>query len=256
MDVGKEVLSKMGDRGGNEEEAVEEKVNDSEMNDNTEDPTEEEKNPTGDEKKEEQLIVSVADASAVVESVAKNLSSLGPLYLRSSAADEGATVFLRAALQLDAPADPTSSSSSSSPSPATAEAAQPSASTGSEEKTSGTDSEPARIGVVKMTGVSPEELKELEERSQLFRNYLMANVMPVLTQGMLQTMDTSPKDPIEFLSDYLIRQGELAEQRAEAQAFLQFKALIAKAKWLEALEKAEEAAAAEAAANDDDDDED
>ena len=47
VDVGKEVLSKMGDRGGNEEEAVEEKVNDSEMNDNTEDPTEEEKKAAG-----------------------------------------------------------------------------------------------------------------------------------------------------------------------------------------------------------------
>ena len=109
--------------------------------------------------------------------------------------------------------------------------------------------------MVRLDGVSPGEHDELEKRSAEFRNYLMANVMPVLTQGMLKTLEASPKDPIEFLSEYLIFQGELAERVAEAQAFLQFKAILAKAKWFEKLDKAEEEAAAAAAAAEEDEEE-
>ena len=136
-----------------------------------------------------------------------------------------------------------------------AESSSSSSSSGAEAGAAKAEEPPLPPGVVRLDGVSPAEHKELEERSALFRSYLMVNVMPVLTQGMLKTVESNPEDPIEFLSDYLIFQGKLAERVAEAQAFLQFKAMIAKAKWLEKLEKAEEEAAA-AAAQDDDDDED
>mmetsp|Transcript_38047 Transcript_38047/g.64747 ORF Transcript_38047/g.64747 Transcript_38047/m.64747 type:complete len:80 (+) Transcript_38047:1-240(+) len=78
--------------------------------------------------------------------------------------------------------------------------------------------------------------------------------MPTLTHGMLELLRSQPKDPIDFLSGYLIKQGKLVAARAEAQAFLQFKGLVAKAKWIEMMQRAEEEEAARRAASNEDED--
>ena len=82
----------------------------------------------------------------------------------------------------------------------------------------------------KFDGITDEEYSELEKRSQIFRAYLMSNVMPTLTHGMLEVIKSKPKDPIDFLSNYLIVQGKLVERKAEAAAFLQFQGMLAKLK--------------------------
>jgi hypothetical protein len=98
-------------------------------------------------------------------------------------------------------------------------------------------------------------LAALAERAAGHRRFLLAHVMPTLTRGMLRVVREAPEDPIEFLADFLCFQGNLAEARATAQAKLQFTGLVAKARWIEMMEKAEEEEAArQAASNEGDDD--
>ncbi|KAM6973300.1 adenylate kinase 7 [Aplochiton taeniatus] len=45
----------------------------------------------------------------------------------------------------------------------------------------------------------------LEAQSVPLRNYLMANVMPTLTRGLIECSKTRPEDPIDFLAEYLFK---------------------------------------------------
>ena len=45
----------------------------------------------------------------------------------------------------------------------------------------------------------------LEARSLPLRRYLMKNVIPSLTEGLLETCKVMPEDPVDYLAEYLFR---------------------------------------------------
>jgi len=61
--------------------------------------------------------------------------------------------------------------------------------------------ESARIAEIRK-----QEKDLLEARSQPLRKYLMENVLPILTKGLLDVAKVRPEDPIDFLADYLFQQ--------------------------------------------------
>lgn len=52
------------------------------------------------------------------------------------------------------------------------------------------------------------EAKLLETETQPLRNYLMLNVVPTLTEGLMEVCKVSPDDPIEYLSEYLFAHAQ------------------------------------------------
>ncbi|XP_028677816.1 adenylate kinase 7 [Erpetoichthys calabaricus] len=53
--------------------------------------------------------------------------------------------------------------------------------------------------------VKRQEHEMLEAQSIPLRNYLMRNVMPTLTQGLIECCKVRPDDPVDFLAEYLFR---------------------------------------------------
>jgi adenylate kinase len=52
------------------------------------------------------------------------------------------------------------------------------------------------------------EAQLLSQETEPLRQYLMANVVPTLTEGLMQVCQVSPDDPIEYLSEYLFRHAQ------------------------------------------------
>mgnify|MGYP000029126758 CR=1 FL=1 len=70
-----------------------------------------------------------------------------------------------------------------------------------------------------------QEIKMLEKRALPLRQYLMSNVVPVLTQGLLEVCKLKPADPVDYLAEWLFRNNpEDAEDEAEAEAEVEAKA--------------------------------
>ncbi|KAL0968935.1 hypothetical protein UPYG_G00220150 [Umbra pygmaea] len=59
--------------------------------------------------------------------------------------------------------------------------------------------------------VKKQEHDLLEAQSVPLRDYLMKNVMPTLTQGLIECCKTRPKDPVDFLAEYLFKNNPQAE---------------------------------------------
>uniref|UniRef100_A0A8C9TEV8 Adenylate kinase 7a n=1 Tax=Scleropages formosus TaxID=113540 RepID=A0A8C9TEV8_SCLFO len=57
----------------------------------------------------------------------------------------------------------------------------------------------------RLAEVRQQEEELLEAQSVPLRNYLMKNVMPTLTQGLIQCCRLKPDDPVDFLAEYLFR---------------------------------------------------
>ena len=57
-------------------------------------------------------------------------------------------------------------------------------------------------------------IKELEKMNELnMRQFLMKAIIPVLTEGMIETWRTNPVDPVDFLGDYVYKRSN--EMRAK-----------------------------------------
>jgi adenylate kinase len=57
-----------------------------------------------------------------------------------------------------------------------------------------------------------EQIKEyerdvLDAKSQPIRQYLMDNLVPILTDGLLEICKRTPGDPVDFLAEYLFRRS-------------------------------------------------
>ena len=57
-----------------------------------------------------------------------------------------------------------------------------------------------------------EALKErerilLEKKSQVLRNYLLDNVVPILSQGILEVCQKLPDDPVDYLAEFLFEKS-------------------------------------------------
>ncbi|KAJ8007321.1 hypothetical protein DPEC_G00116320 [Dallia pectoralis] len=58
---------------------------------------------------------------------------------------------------------------------------------------------------VQVTEVKRQERELLEARSCPLRNYLMKDVIPSLSEAMLECCKAKPDDPVDFLAEYLLR---------------------------------------------------
>jgi adenylate kinase len=56
--------------------------------------------------------------------------------------------------------------------------------------------------------IQKEEAEILEARSKPLRTYLMETVLPALTEGMLEIIKVQPKDPVDYLAEFLFRKGK------------------------------------------------
>ncbi len=57
-----------------------------------------------------------------------------------------------------------------------------------------------------------EQIKEyerdvLDQKSQPIRQYLMDNLVPILTDGLLELCKRTPQDPVDYLAEYLFRRS-------------------------------------------------
>jgi adenylate kinase len=53
--------------------------------------------------------------------------------------------------------------------------------------------------------IKRQERQMLEIKSEPLRQYLMKNVIPPLTKGLIEVCQMQPDDPIDFLAEYLFR---------------------------------------------------
>lgn len=67
----------------------------------------------------------------------------------------------------------------------------------------------------KLDEVRRQEQIVLEAQSLPLRQYLMKNVMPNLTAGLIELCKVRPEDPIDYLAEYLFRQSSGAASRAD-----------------------------------------
>ena len=63
------------------------------------------------------------------------------------------------------------------------------------------------------TKVRFEQIKEqerdlLDSKSQPIRAYLVDNVVPILTEGLIEVCKNQPEDPVDFLAEYLFRESK------------------------------------------------
>lgn len=53
--------------------------------------------------------------------------------------------------------------------------------------------------------IKEQERELLDTRSQPIRQYLMDNVVPILTEGLIDVCKELPEDPVDYLSEYLFK---------------------------------------------------
>lgn len=59
--------------------------------------------------------------------------------------------------------------------------------------------------------IAKQEQESLETRSLPMRQYLVDNVLPILTKGLLEVGRVRPEDPIDYLAEYLFKHDTVAE---------------------------------------------
>jgi len=59
----------------------------------------------------------------------------------------------------------------------------------------------------RVSAIQEQERDLLDTRSQPIRQYLMDNVVPILTQGLIEVCKTLPEDPVDFLAEYLFKKS-------------------------------------------------
>lgn len=55
--------------------------------------------------------------------------------------------------------------------------------------------------------IRQQERELLDTRSQPLRQYLADNVVPFLTEALIEICEKQPQNPLEFLADYLEQRG-------------------------------------------------
>ncbi len=60
----------------------------------------------------------------------------------------------------------------------------------------------------KMDLIRQQERDLLDTRSQPIRQYLMDNVVPNLTEGLIEICKSLPADPVDYLADYLLKKAD------------------------------------------------
>ena len=60
--------------------------------------------------------------------------------------------------------------------------------------------------------VQQQESELLEVRSIPLRNYLMQNVIPTLTEGLIEVCKLKPEDPVDYLAEYLFKNNPVEDE--------------------------------------------
>ena len=89
-----------------------------------------------------------------------------------------------------------------------------------DEETAKENLEREKREAAKLEQIRKNERDLLDKRSQPIRQYLMDNVVPHLTEGLINLCKEVPDDPTEFLANFLLNKAdeidaELARQRDE-----------------------------------------
>jgi len=63
--------------------------------------------------------------------------------------------------------------------------------------------------------VAQQEHELLEVRSMPLRNYLMQNVIPTLTEGLIEMCKLQPEDPVDYLAEYLFKSTPVEDDHFE-----------------------------------------
>ena len=76
---------------------------------------------------------------------------------------------------------------------------------------------------IKMERLREQERDLLDQRSQPIRQYLMDNVVPHLTEGLIDLCKTIPDDPTDYLANFLLKKADeidekILKEREEAHA--------------------------------------
>uniref|UniRef100_A0A7S2FPT0 Adenylate kinase 7 n=1 Tax=Haptolina brevifila TaxID=156173 RepID=A0A7S2FPT0_9EUKA len=61
--------------------------------------------------------------------------------------------------------------------------------------------------------VQQQEHELLEVRSIPLRNYLMQNVIPTLTEGLIEVCKLKPEDPVDYLAEYLFKNNPVEDEQ-------------------------------------------
>lgn len=54
-----------------------------------------------------------------------------------------------------------------------------------------------------MLTIKQDEREQLNQKSQPIRHYLMENLVPILTDGLINVCKLQPKDPVDSLASFL-----------------------------------------------------
>lgn len=76
---------------------------------------------------------------------------------------------------------------------------------------------------IKLEKLRDQERDLLDQRSQPIRQYLMDNVVPHLTEGLIDLCKTIPDDPTDYLANFLLAKADeidekIIKEREEAAA--------------------------------------
>jgi len=60
----------------------------------------------------------------------------------------------------------------------------------------------------KKDAIRESEINIIENKSVALRTYLTDNVMEKLTEGLIETCKVMPEDPVDFLAEFLFKEGK------------------------------------------------
>ena len=63
------------------------------------------------------------------------------------------------------------------------------------------------INNTRLEKIKEQERELLDTRSQPIRQYLMDNVVPILTEGLIDVCKELPENPVDFLAEYLFKRS-------------------------------------------------
>lgn len=58
-----------------------------------------------------------------------------------------------------------------------------------------------------MASIREEQKEQLDQKSQPIRQYLSDNLVPILTDGLIEVCRTQPDDPTDALAEYLFKRS-------------------------------------------------
>jgi adenylate kinase len=60
---------------------------------------------------------------------------------------------------------------------------------------------------MRLDQIKEQERDLLDTKSQPIRQYLMDNLVPILTEGLIEVCKKTPNDPVDHLAEYLFKRS-------------------------------------------------